>query len=463
MKTLRRCSSTQAPSVRDRRGLAVAIVLAGALGAAGWARHANFWSGGLDLGVFDQGVWLMSRGRVPDISLLQRNLFSDHLSPVLVLFALPYRLAPTPAWLIGAQALCIGATVLPLRALADDEGVPRGVVTVAVVLSAPLAAAAMFDFHPSTLATPFVGWALLGARRGDRRLTTWSAIAVVLCRADLGCVLAGIALVAHKSVRRRLLVLAPVAVLAGAVVPELLGNPGTWDPYYGHLGTGPVDALLHPWNLVRALLTEDALSTFAFWLLPVGFLPVLRPRWLLAIVVAGLPVAVSQWPGTHLPWFHYGAPIAPLAIGGAIAAWGHPAVRDWHARSVLAGAAVVAAVIIGPLSPNAPASVRLWEVVRPHHRAAYETAVKAVPANAPVSATNQVLAHLMHRRVAYFFPLPFAPVRDTFPGGLAPAPSATAAARVPVIIARDRDRDLIDRIGFRSVEELPGGLVVARR
>jgi hypothetical protein len=240
------------PRVRDRRGLAIAVTFAAALAAVGWLRHEHYWSGGLDLGVFDQGVWLMSRGRVPDISLLGRNLFSDHLSPVLVLFALPYRLAATPAWLIAAQAWSIGATVLPLRALADDEGAPRPFVTAIVLLSAPLAAAAMFDFHPSTLATPFVAWTLLGARRGDARLTTWAAFAVVLCRADLGCVLLGIALVAQPSVRRRLLVIGAVAVVAGVVVPALLGNPGTWDPYYGNLGTGPFDALVHPWRVVRA-------------------------------------------------------------------------------------------------------------------------------------------------------------------------------------------------------------------
>ena len=84
--------------------------------------------------------------------------------------------------------------MLPMRALADDEGVPRWVATLAVALSAPLAAAAVFDFHPSTLATPFVGWCLLGARRGDLKLTTWAALAVVACRADLGCVLFGIAI-----------------------------------------------------------------------------------------------------------------------------------------------------------------------------------------------------------------------------------------------------------------------------
>jgi uncharacterized membrane protein len=353
--------------------------------------------------------------------------------------------------------------VLPLRALARDEGAPRLIVTIAVVLNAPLAAAAMFDFHPSTLATPFVGWALLGARRGDRRLTTWSALAVVLCRADLGCVLAGIAVVAHPSVRRRLLLLAPVAVIAGAVIPELLGNPGTWDPYYGHLGTGPVDALLHPWNLVRALVSEDALVTLVFWLLPVGFLPVLRPRWLLALVIAGLPILASRWAGTHLPWFHYGAPIVPLAVGGTIAAWGHPVLRDGLARLLLVGATILAAALTGPLSPRAPASVRLWEVLRSGDRDAFDGAVQTVPSGASVSATNQTLAHLMHRRDAYIVPLPFEAVRATYPGGLAPAPSKLDASRVSVVIAHARDRELLDRFDFRTVEKLPRGLVLARR
>ena len=120
--------------MRDRRGLVAAGLLAATLFTVSWLRHVHFWSGGFDLGVFDQGVWLLSRGRAPDISLIERNLFSDHLSPVLVLFAAPYRVFATPAWLLGAQAICLGITVLPLRALADDEGVPRWLVTVGVVL-----------------------------------------------------------------------------------------------------------------------------------------------------------------------------------------------------------------------------------------------------------------------------------------------------------------------------------------
>jgi hypothetical protein len=120
-------------------------------------------------------------------------------------------------------------------------------------------------------------------------------------------------------------------------------------------------------------------------------------------------------------------------------------------------------LLIGPLAPRAPDSVRLWRVLRPVDGVAYEEALQEVPANAPVSATSRVLAHLMHRREAYFFPLPFEAPRDTYPGGLAPKPSRADASRVPIVIARDRDRDVVDRLDFRSVTDLPGDLVVANR
>jgi uncharacterized membrane protein len=449
--------------VRDRRGLAAAGVLAATFFTISWLRHVHFWSGGFDLGVFDQGAWLLSRGRAPDISLIQRNLFSDHLSPVMVLFAAPYRLIATPAWLLGAQAICLGITVLPLRALAGDEGVPRWLATLAVALSAPLAAAAVFDFHPSTLATPFVAWCLLGARRGDRRLMTWAALAVVACRADLGCVLIGIAIVAAPGVRRRLLVLAAVAVVAGAVVPDLLGNPGAWKPYYGHLGANPVDAAIHPWRAVRALLSQDALGTLVYWLLPVGLLPVLRARWLAAIVVAGLPVLLSRWAGTHLPWFHYGAPLVPLVVGGAMVALAKSNVPQRSLRGLLGVGAVAAAAISGPLSPDAPNSVQVWQVVRTSGRSsAVAAALHAVPPGAVVSALNQPLAHLMQRRQAYLFPLPFAAPRDTYPGGLAPAASRRNAAAVDVVIARVQDRARLEELHFGKVRRI-GDFVVASR
>ena len=421
----------------DRGGLTAAAGLAAACTLVSWLRWKNFWAGGFDVGVFDQGAWLMSRGHAPVISLLGRDLFSDHLSPVMVLFALPYRIVPTVFWLFLAQGgVCLGLTVLPVRALARDLGVSQRLATFLVVISAPLGAAAMFEFHPNTLAVPFLAWALLGARRGDVRLTTLASIAVLVCRADLGWVLASTAIVARGRTWRPLLALGLAGMISGAVIPSLLGNPGTWVPYYGHLGSGPLDFALHPWRLVTEGLGRDPLATYFTWLLPVGLVALFRPRWLLAIAIAGFPVLFSRWAGTQLPWFHYGAPFVPLVIGGALEALSttKPALPIYRSPAVVVGGAMVAALLFGPLSPRAPDSVRLWSVIRPDASVDYASAIASVRSDDAVSGTNRALSHLMHRDGAYLFPLPFTPIQGTYPAGLETPPSARDAADVDVVI-----------------------------
>jgi len=446
--------------LHDRRGVVVALVVAGVWATVSWLRYANYWAGALDLSIFDQGIWLMSRGHAPDVTVIGRSLFADHLSPVLVLFVPLYRLVPTPLWLFSAQALCLGASVLPMRALARLEGVAPWVATTAVALNATLAAAAIYEFHPSTLAVPAIAWTLLFARRGDTRSCTVAAVLVVLCRADLAWVLLGIAVVAQPAPRRRLLIVTPLALAAGVVVPALAGARGTWDVHYGHLGRNAVDAGLHPWRVVSALVSPDALLTLVFWMLPVALLPLLRPRWLLAVVVAGLPILVSRWAGTHLPYFHYGAPIAPLAIGGAL----HVVAthRELQERGVvlLVAGAVGALAVMSPLSIRAPDSLRLWRVLRPDPAAGSAAAAAAIPANEPVSAIPRVLAHVAHRPEAWIFPTPFRPLK---PPELGPEPSRRRADRVRIVVVDWPNCRLAEALGFRVTTIAPDRLCVGRR
>jgi hypothetical protein len=126
------------------------------------------------------------------------------------------------------------------------------------------------------------------------------------------------------------------------------------------------------------------------------------------------------------------------------------------------GGAVLAALLTGPVSPNAPASVELWSVVRPQPTS-LSAVLDTVPRDAPVAAFNQALAHLMHRRPAYLFPLPFRAPRDTYPGGLAPPPSSRAAARIRVAVVLARDEGTLRELGFRQITRGRGGIVVGRR
>lgn len=455
-------TATPRPLTRDRAGLAAAVALGVLFAALGMIRYANWWAGAIDLGVFDQGIWLMSRGLAPEVTINGRNLFADHLSPIVVLFVPLYRVFATPYWLLGAQGLALGATVLPLRAFARDVGAPPWVATVAVACGTPLAAAAMFEFHPATLAVPFVAWTALEARRGNLGRATVAGALVLLCRGELAWVLVGLAVVAAPLVRRRLVALGAVGVAAGFTIPAALGARGTFAVHFGHLGATPAEAATHPWRVLEALASADTLTKLLILFLPVAGLTLFKPRWAAAALLASLPILLSQWPGTSLPWFHYWAPMYPIAVCGALVALAdphrHPVV---HPRLVVVSG-LLAVLLMSPLSPRAPDSVGRRALT--DHRTDREQAAAEVRDGESVVASNRILAHLMHRRQAWLFPAPYA---ASDPPELGATPSEAAAAGVDVIVVDGADVAKADALGLLAdgvgeVDRAIRGIVVVR-
>jgi len=47
--------------------------------------HNGLGTSAFDFGLYDQGIWLLSRGHAPFVTLMGRNLFGDHSSFILVL------------------------------------------------------------------------------------------------------------------------------------------------------------------------------------------------------------------------------------------------------------------------------------------------------------------------------------------------------------------------------------------
>lgn len=447
----------------DRRGLAAAASLALVLGLLGWVRHRNFWSGAFDLGIFDQGVWQLSHGRA-FVSLVERNVFADHLSPVLLLFVPLYWVAATPLWLLAGQAVALGAAVLPMRALARDLDVSPWLATGLVAASAPLLAAATFDFHSSTLAVPWVAATLLYGRRDEPRRALLAAIGVLVCRADLGFAVVAAGLLAGPRTRGRLVVTGLVGAVAGSALPGLFGKTNGWAPHFGHLGSGPLDAALHPWRVGEALLSEGSLRPLATWVLAAGCLVVLRGRWMVALVVAGLPVLLSRWGATEQPWFHYGAPMAPIAIGGTLAALDRR-VAPWRPgplRALVGTGVAVTLVTSSPLALAAPDQFRAWNVLRPAPGEP-AAALAAVRPGDVVSADNRLAAHLAHRERIYLFPLPFGMVEGFFADGAEPDLRTYPPGLVDVVVAPTDEVDGKPIEGYEVVARVEGYVVLRRR
>lgn len=399
----------------DVAGWTLAVLFASVWFGVGYLRWRRLRAGASDLGIFDQASWLLSQGRAPFITSIGINVFADHVSLVLVLFAPLYRIAATPVWLIGFQAICVGLTVVPLRALADELGAPRWLAGALVAASPALWSAVVYDVHPVVFATPAVAWSLLAARRDDVRTATIAGLLVVTCRADIAIALAGVAVVASPGVRRRLLWLVPVPMAASVVIPRVLGTWQTFGHYYGALGSGWGDALVHPWRIGAALVAPGALLQMLLWLTPLGFLPLRRPRWFAAMFVAGLPLVLSSWPGIIAPWYHHAAYLVPIGIGGALAGWARisqTSKRAVPARALLvpvlalAVGATLTLVTASPFAPYAPSEVRLADVVS-HEIPGVRAGVAAVGPTEAVSSSNLISGHLSRRDEAYNFPCPF--------------------------------------------------------
>lgn len=455
--------SSGPPGRRERRrpvdlaGWVAAGLLTSAYLVIGVLRIRNGWAGGLDLGLFDQGAWLLGQGSAPELTVIDDNLFGDHVSVVMVLFAPLYRLAPTPVWLVAGQALALGATVLPMRRLARDLGRPPMVATALVIASAPLLAASAFDFHPVVLTVPFTTWAIGAARKGDTRATTFAAVAVALIRADAAVLLLGVAVLAAPNARRRLLLLAPLPLLVGALVPTLLHSEQSFARYWGGLGSSPGDALTHPWRVVPVLLSSGTVATLLLWLLPVGVLTLVRPRWALALGIAGAPLLLSDNIAMWTPWFHHSATVVPFAIGGALAALSEQPERRRLQFVSLGVGACAALFVASPLAPDAPGSVRLTAIVTDNRPAGLDDALDRVGPDDAVTADRLLLPHLTQRKVAYQFPCPLREVDDV----VCAAPDRRPLADVAVTDARHADT--LRSLGWR-VEVMPGNeIIVARR
>jgi uncharacterized membrane protein len=125
--------------------------------------HADFRTYGFDIGIYDQGIWLLSRFHDPFVTVRGLNLFADHSSFILLFIAPLYRLWDSPVVLLVTQTLALGLAAIPLYLLARDllGSVWLGVAVGSVFLLNPaIGWTNLENFHPESYEVPFLTTAL---------------------------------------------------------------------------------------------------------------------------------------------------------------------------------------------------------------------------------------------------------------------------------------------------------------
>lgn len=379
--------------------------------------HHGLGTSAYDFGLYDQGVWLMSRFKAPFVTLMGRNLMGDHTSFILVFLVPLYWIWPSAGVLFFTQALGIALGAVPVfllaRKLLHHEGYALALAA-CYLLHPAVGWTNRENYHPDAYLAAFVGFAIYAAV--DRRWRMYAVFVVLalLVKEDASLVLVPLGIwVAVKRDRKigLISIVSCVSVMLVAmfvVIRGLIGVPtrNTWRIPFG----GPRGVLktlfLHPITLFKYYWSDN--RPFYFWQMtfPVAFVFLASPSVaLISVLVLGTNMLSTFWYQYQLQ-YHYALVAVPAIVMGTVYAISK--VRE--SRRL----ALVVAVTLNslwacwawgalPFSQHVP---YYWPANHPVAVAARDI-IEDIPANAVVSAQYAITAHLDHREEIYMFPTPF--------------------------------------------------------
>jgi uncharacterized membrane protein len=442
--------TVRAPAARVLVWTAIATYAAG-FSALSVLRHRAFSTGRFDLGNMVQSVWSTAHGEPLELTGLRGDQISrlgSHFDPVLAAFAPLWLIWPSPDVLLVAQAIGVALGALPVFWLARKHlGERAGAgFALAYLVYPPTQWLTLNEFHPVALACPLLLYAIWYLDEGRLLPFAIFAVAAATTKEEIALVVAGLGVWYALAHGRRLAGAAvavagvALALIAIEVVIPHFNRAGTSSFFtrYSQVGSTPGGivhtALTDPWQIVTTAFTGRGIGYVARLLLPLSLLPVLAPLALIAVVpelaVNLLSAATTQ---TSIR-FHYTAGLIPVLVAAAVFGAKRVPARV-PVASVLVVVAVVANYLLGPVPlwryfPGGEQQQAHAAEVSAHDRIATR-ALRLIPRDAVVSATNSLGAHLSARRRILSFPYlqdaQWVAADETAPGyadRLAPLPTA---------------------------------------
>ena len=390
-------------------------------------RYDRYGTFGFDLGIYDQGVWLLSRFRDPFVTIRGLELFGHHANLVLILLAPFYWVGAGPIFLLTVQVLAQASGGIALYLLGRDllQSKWAGVGIATAYYLNPTGQWLTWEFfHPDAVAIGpllFAYW----AARSKRWLIFWVSFGFALaCKEDAALSLAvlGLMLIFRSERRRGMLVTAMSTgwffFATRALIPFENGVGPFYDTFFGTLGNSPTavvfNSLRHPsetWHLASA---GDAKAWYWKMWAPWALTPLLDLRVLAYAAPMIFIDALSSFPYTRDYQFHYSALVlvgSAAATVEAIAWISRRSKDEITTRNALVIVVVVCALLCSIFWGASPIARQyhsgIWPLQPDPRAAAKDEAIRRLPAQASVSAAYNIDSHLTHRAKVYEFPVPW--------------------------------------------------------
>ncbi len=463
--------------------LGIVTVYVVVFGTLTWRQQSNFGTFGFDMGIYDQGIWLVSRFREPMLTVRGLNYFGHHVNIITLLFVPFYWLGAGPHFLYLVETIVMAIGAVPIYLLVRDKLGDQNVALVpaaAYLLFPSLEWINWWHFHPDALIITPLLFAWLYAQRKQWKWFSVAVVCALLAKEDAALavfVMGGILF--FKGERKWGLRAVGAGVVWFMICTKLIipiANGGK-APFYEEFFPGFGHSIFAiAWNIVRhpskvydVAFMHDQLTYYRQMLLPVGLLPFVAPVVLLVGGPQTLVNVVSAHSPTHDIRFHYSS----IVIAAIFLATAEGFVKVAK-RGELWKTAVVSLLVLSSVMANhewSPSPIGrqyksgIWAQPQLKH-AAINEAIKLLKPSDGVTATYYIVPHITHRTYAYEFPNPFRVANWGVNGEDPPRKSTSTVLLLDVSLNGSDDplyQDLVKPDGPFKIVFDEQGIVLARR
>jgi uncharacterized membrane protein len=394
-------------------------------------KHAAFLTAGYDLGIWDQKLWNILRGR-PFIITTQAEVeisLGDHVDVIALLLAPLYAIYTSPQTLIVFQVIWVSLGAFPIYWLARYRlsSSLAGLVFALVYLFFPaLESALTFDFHGLTVAVPLLAFGLWAIYRQRYAIFIGASFLAMACQEDVPLLTLMMGLYVMV-VQRQWRTGAVVAVgsLVWFITANFFIKPAFLLPGYtmhlvrynalGHnLPEIILTMLTRPYLVIQQIFGNDKQFYWIRLTMPTAFTAWLDPLTLLMVLPSLLINTLSNYPPTYqLDHYHSSATVVPFitvaSINGVDRLIKITTAHFKHVRLGFVKFAFLGMVLAATLAYQiqfgySPIGRNFsWPVVTPRHHQ-IEQLLAQIPPAAAVSAQNNLVPHLSQRDQIYIYP-----------------------------------------------------------
>jgi len=387
-------------------------------------KYTNFRYTGMDLAIINQVVFNTSNGNWFASSIHPPTYLNDHFNPVIIplswLFSL-YRHALT---LLHLQNIALAIAAVPIFLIAKKNLGPSVALffSLAWLLNPMVQNISMFEFHILPFALVFILFAFHFYQKNE----FWKCILMLclslLVREDVSLVVFMFGVLAAIDKKEKKWVLAPItlSLLYFFFAMQIIGafsESGAYkfQIYYSWLGNSPMEIvayiLTHPHIILLRFFSFGNIGMILGMLLPVAFLPILRPKFLLLAVPVYLQIFLGSGGASGLILKTQYATLFLPAIFIAFV-YSLDTIKTFPknksivslilheplGKIILATSIVYASVTLGPVTGG------VWKNIynrNPERIAVKKEIISLIPAGVPVVAPYDLLAHLSSRKYIY--------------------------------------------------------------